>query len=407
MRGTVIPMFIIFLLGGFWLEAKSLTEFCSRFNSHCDAMGCAMSPVAAERLDLYEEQFQRLEDELYKNLDQASQQKREEILTAMAAILGARDRAQAHYRSLEDLSKLTPEQRQNLDDLHRSLAELEAKLSANPVHRRALDQIKIVRERLRFLRAGLRPSAVLTVPGGRYKMGKEKVDVSLRSFMAASTHITQGEWKQLSGGENPSHFKGEEKPVEQVSWASVVMYTIKLNEKLGLESPVDLSQMDATKWSGRWEDGTLSFNGDESNMRIDTSKSGYRLPSEAEYEYMQRNLGTTDGEYPHNLTEGELKDYFVFDEGTTADVKSKQPLLLEGREIYDLGGNVWTWLLDGYQDNRNGGENPVQNPGSSSRVVRGGSWYYDAQTLRLAIRDGFDAVNRSNSVGLRLVRTLP
>jgi formylglycine-generating enzyme required for sulfatase activity len=108
--------------------------------------------------------------------------------------------------------------------------------------------------------------------------------------------------------------KGEEKPVEQVSWASVVMYTIKLNEKLGLESPVDLSQMDATKWSGRWEDGTLSFNGDESNIRIDTSKSGYRLPSEAEYEYMQRNLGTTDGEYPHNLTQAELKDYFVFDE---------------------------------------------------------------------------------------------
>jgi formylglycine-generating enzyme len=401
-------MLIFLLISQAYADTSAVEKFCARFNTQCDMMHCSMSPVTAQVIDTFETQIAALEAELYNHLGSESANRRASLLQELSEIKGARDLALQSLQTTKDIIAISPDKTQRISALEKELSELQGKLVQNPKYKRAIDEITIVRDRLRHLKAGLSPRGVLTVPAGSFKMGENNdIPVTLRAFMVAQTHVTQGEWKQLSGEESPSRFKGDDRPVEKGSWASVVMYTIKLNEKLGLESPVDLSQMDATKWSGRWEDGTLSFNGDESNIRIDTSKSGYRLPTEAEYEYMQRNLGTTDGDYPHNLTHAELKDYFVFDERTTAEVKSKKPLLLDGREIYDLGGNVNHWLLDGYNDNLKGGDNPVQHPGGGTRVFRGGSWISVAQPLRSASRDGLTADFRNHSLGLRLVRTLP
>jgi formylglycine-generating enzyme required for sulfatase activity len=268
-----------------------------------------------------------------------------------------------------------------------------------------------VRDRLRFLRAGLKPPGLLTVPGGSYMMdGANIIAVTLRSFMALETHVTQGEWKQLSDGANPSHFKGNARPVESISWASMVIYTMKLNELLGLEQSLDLSQMDSSKFTGRWENGTLDFNGEESKLRVDLRKTGYRLPTEAEWEYLARNLGESRGEYPHGLTNSQLADYSVYWENSseqTADVKSKKPLLIDGREIYDLMGNVWIGTLDSWQDMPLGGDNPVKLSESSLRVIRGGSWSNDAGLLRSAHRSIVNAGHGYVGIGLRLVRTLP
>lgn len=235
-----------------------------------------------------------------------------------------------------------------------------------------------------------------------------EVDVTLRPFMVAQTHVTQGEWKQLSGGESPSKFKGDERPVESITWASMVMYTIKLNERLGLEQPLDLGQMDSSKFSGNWQDGTLDFKGEESKFRVDLNKNGYRLPTDAEFEYLARNLRQSNSEYPHNLSESQLSEYSVYYDNSnnqTAAVRSKKPLLIDGREIYDLMGNVWTFTLDAYQQNLPGGDNPIQLSGSN-RVIRGGSWFFIAQYCRSAFRSNVGPGYRSNFVGFRLLRTI-
>jgi formylglycine-generating enzyme required for sulfatase activity len=240
--------------------------------------------------------------------------------------------------------------------------------------------------------------------------GDNIIAVTLRSFMASETHVTQGEWMQLSDGANPSHFKGNARPIESISWASMVMYTMKLNERLGLEQSLDLSQMDSSKFTGRWENGTLNFKGEESKLRVDLRKTGYRLPTEAEWEYLARNLGESTGEYPHNLTEPQLAEYTVYVANSseqTADVKSKKPLMIDGREIYDLIGNVRIGTLDAFKSAPLVGDNPVQLSRSSARVVRGGGWSSGAGYLRSASRIVVNAGLRYNYIGLRLVRTLP
>ncbi len=171
-----------------------------------------------------------------------------------------------------------------------------------------------------------------------------------RGFYLQTTEVTQGQWEAVMGN-NPSRFKdcGPKCPVEQVSWDDVQEFVRKLNGRDG--------------------------------------KTGYRLPSEAEWEYAARAGTTTpfafgdclstgqanyDGNYPMpGCAKGEYRK-------TTVPADSFSP---NKWGLYNMHGNVWEWCQDWYGDYPSEAVRDPKGPGSgSARVFRGGSWFNSAGT---------------------------
>ena len=266
----------------------------------------------------------------------------------------------------------------------------------------------------------------LPVSPGRFLMGdNKKVEVTLtHPIEVMSTPVTQKQWVEIMG-ENPSHFskggdsivvnvKGKsirmnpDHPVERITWWSALEFANRLSEKDGLKPAYDLKGV-------TWEQGTQAENGTlerkkgEVKINRDYYQSkGYRLPTEAEQEYLLRGGVRSRGKYHFGDKEEDLKHYAWYWENsarTTHPVGELRPLVLEGREFYDLHGNVWEWGMDGYVNTLPGGDNPLHTSSAPDRVVRGGSWVNSAQYLRSANRN-FDYPEYGIFyVGFRLVRT--
>ena len=187
-------------------------------------------------------------------------------------------------------------------------------------------------------------------------------EVTLKEgFYMGRYEVTQAVWKQVMGN-NRSFFKDDQLPVEQVAWDEAQSFIKKLNER---------------------GDGFT-----------------YRLPSEAEWEYACR-AGTT-GDYAGDLND--MAWYLDNSEKGTHPGGRKKP---NAFGLYDMHGNVWEWCQDTYHQNYKGaptdGSAWVEGGEPNSRVLRGGSWLYDATLLRSAYRYGFVQEHRSYSLGIRVV----
>ena len=200
---------------------------------------------------------------------------------------------------------------------------------------------------------------------------------------------------------NPDH------PVEKITWWSALEFANRLSEKHGLKPVYDLKGVTWIKGT-KAKNGTLKREKGEAGINKDYYQSeGYRLPTEAEQEYLLRAGGKSSGEYHFGDKKEDLKHYAWYWEnsgGTTHPVGELKALVLEGREFYDLHGNVWEWGMDHYGKRLPGGDNPLHTH-SGPVVSRGGSWNYDARYLRSANRGYGNPGNRGNFVGFRLVRT--
>ena len=199
-----------------------------------------------------------------------------------------------------------------------------------------------------------------------------------RAFCMKATEVTQGEW-QAEMGDNPSSFQGcgPNCPVEQVNWDDAVLYANALSRREGL----------AECYVGSTFAGLTC--------------TGYRLPTEAEWEYAAR-AGTTGGSY------GELDAvgwYNVNSGGSTHAVGGKTA---NSFGLYDMLGNVWEWTGDWYGTYPGAVTNPTGPTTGPFQVNRGGSWRGDARAARAAFRfSGSAPVDRGDGLGFRLVRTAP
>ena len=204
----------------------------------------------------------------------------------------------------------------------------------------------------------------LPVGPGRFFMGEEKkVEVTLtNSIEVMSTQVTQKQWVEIMG-ENPSGFsdgkdsivvniKGKsvrmnpDHPVEKITWWSALEFANRLSEKHGLKPAYDLKGVTWIKGT-KAENGTLQREKGEGGINKDYYQSeGYRLPTEAEQEYLLRAGGKSRGKYHFGDKEEDLKHYAWYREnfvGRTHSVGELKALVLEGQEFYDLHGNVWEW----------------------------------------------------------------
>ena len=212
-------------------------------------------------------------------------------------------------------------------------------------------------------------SAVVQLPGGRFMMGtKDEIDatpheVVVSSFSIDKHLVTQEQFQKVMGS-NPSRWKGDKNPVEQVRWSDAVRFCNKRSELEGLQPCYDLK-----------------------TWRCDFAANGYRLPTEAEWEYACR-AGTTTAFF-FGDTPAKLGEYAWYDKnsgGHPRPVGQKQP---NPWGLYDLSGNVWEWCNDFYQVDyylQAPRENPRGPEKGETKVVRGGAWRFSAESCRSGYR---------------------
>lgn len=252
---------------------------------------------------------------------------------------------------------------------------------------------------------------LILINGGTYLMGSPETEmqretdevqheVTVSDFYIGRYEVTQKEYEEVMG-ENPSNFEGENLPVENVTWYEAIEYCNKLSEKEGL-TPV--------------------YTIDGENVSWDRSANGYRLPTEAEWEYAAR-AGTTStfntensisdeeanyyGHYPYGIEENYFTQENLETEPgqyrqTTVEVDSFSP---NKWGLYNIHGNVAEWCFDYYgaYDLENT-DNPSGPTTGTLRVNRGGGWNDYAKHLRCAYRASTTPDQKMSNIGFRVVR---
>ncbi len=221
---------------------------------------------------------------------------------------------------------------------------------------------------------------MVKVQAGKFNMGNPKTGVFevaiTNSFLMDKFPMTQDLYQSVMG-KNPSGFKGDDLPVENVSWFDAVLFCNALSEKNGLE-PV------------------YQVNGEK--VQIDYEKNGYRLPTEAEWEYACRG-NLTDERY--GILD-EIAWYSGNSDKHSQGVGQKKP---NAFSLCDILGNVSEWCNDWYGEYPRGPQkDPVGPPSGFERVLRGGSWLSFESSIRSSYRDWKDPFVRQDSIGFRLVR---
>lgn len=240
---------------------------------------------------------------------------------------------------------------------------------------------------------------MIFVKGGRYTPSFFKEERGVCDLYVSKYQTTQIKWKEMMGT-TPSKFKGEKRPVEQISWIRALKYCNKLSKYYGLQPAYKIENDKLT--------AVIYSSGEEVYpVLADFSKTeGYRLPTELEWEWFARGGeiaiqdGTFDFKYSGSNNINEVAWYNINSGGETHIVGTKKPNQLG---LYDCTGNVWEWCYDTDTNGYLLEERPfVFDRSSNSMRVKGGSCNNSSSYHGIARISGS---NTSSNIGFRVVRT--
>jgi formylglycine-generating enzyme required for sulfatase activity len=257
------------------------------------------------------------------------------------------------------------------------------------------------------------PPGMRFISSGTFQMGSNQDvlqqpvhDVTVSSFYMDTTEVTQADYLALMGV-NPSYFTGDpRRPVESVTWFDAVLYCNARSRRDGKDTVYGFTGITGTPGDSC---------SDLSNLVIDFSKNGYRLPTEAEWEYACRAGTTTDYYWNRSYPPTTLADTLKIDSNAVwlhncdsiipvQPVAGKKP---NAWGLYDMAGNVGEWCSDWFGYYTSGSQTDPTGPSTYGmyrvRIQRGGSWYSGDDELYSAYRSLWYPDRNFLLIGFRVV----
>ena len=233
-----------------------------------------------------------------------------------------------------------------------------------------------------------------------YKDETQHKVILSKGYWMAETETTQGQWEAVMGS-NPSYFKnaGKNAPVETVSYKDIEEFITKVNDSGKLLEGMEARLPTEAEWEYACRAGTGTIFNTGSHRILGARNS----PGLGEIAWYGGNSGVTyaGGYDSSGWTEKEL----AHKSAGTHEVGKKEA---NGWGLYDMHGNVWEWCSDWYGEYKGGTErDPKGATSGNNRVLRGGSWFNDAEDCRSANRFGDYPSYRNSRYGFRLVIQVP
>ena len=264
------------------------------------------------------------------------------------------------------------------------------------------------------------PEGFVLIPAGTFQMGSEKGlddnkpvhEVTItKSFYMGKYEVTQAEYEKYCnyGSSTPSskYGDGDNYPAYYVSWYDALVYCNKRSMAEELTPCYSISGSTAPK---DWGDVPASTDSTWNAVICDWNANGYRLPTEAEWEYAARAGDNTVASLTYSGTSNvdELGEYAWYTSNSnkkTHEAGTKSP---NEFGLYDMSGNVWewcwNWFTNSYDAEAEGGSDPTGASSGSSRVFRGGSWRNNSGYCAVSYRNLKYPGDRYNDLGFRVVR---